>query len=370
MVVIEKEDAPARHQTSHNSGVIHSGVYYAEGSAKARLCVQGRRLLLEHLAEHAIPFELCGKLVVAVDEAERPQLRSLEARGRANGVEGLRVVGPDDIRAIEPHIRGAGALVVPGAGITSYARVAASFEAELRDRGVAFRYGSAVTAVDLIGSTVRLVAGSETLVADAAIACAGLQSDLVARLAGASPSPRIVPFRGDYYVLRPERAHLVRALVYPVSDPRFPFLGVHFTRRMDGPVWLGPNAVLAFAREGYGRADVNVAELAGTLGHRGFQRLALRYWRTGLAEMRRDYWRPAFLTALRRYLPELTESDLLSGPSGVRAQALDDDGRLLDDFAYDRIGRFLNVRNAPSPAATSSLALAREFADQLEAALV
>jgi len=366
--VVDKEDGPGRHQTSHNSGVIHSGVYYAEGSAKARLCVQGRRLLLDYLAEHAIPFELCGKLIVAVDESELPGLRALAARGRANGVEGLRLVGPDEIRAIEPAIRGVGALVVPGAGITSFARVAASLEGELRARGVVFRYGSRVTAVELVGSAVRLVTGTGTLVAEAAIACAGLHSDLVARMAGGPLSPRIVPFRGDYYVLRPERAHLVRALVYPVADPRFPFLGVHFTRRIDGQVWLGPNAVLAFAREGYGRADLNVSELLGSIGHRGFQRLARRYWRTGLAEMRRDYWRPAFLAALRRYLPELGEGDLLPGPSGVRAQALDDDGRLLDDFAYDRIGRFLGVRNAPSPAATSSLALAREFVDQLEAA--
>lgn len=366
--MVEKEDGPARHQTSHNSGVIHSGVYYAEGSAKARLCVQGRRLLLDYLGEHAIPFELCGKLIVAVDESELPGLQALAARGRANGVEGLRLVGPNDIGAIEPHVRGAGALVVPGAGITSFSRVAASLEAELRGRGVTFRYGSRVIAMDLVGSVVRLKTGAGTLVAGAAIACAGLQSDLVARMAGGPPSPRIVPFRGDYYVLRPERRHLVRALVYPVTDPRFPFLGVHFTRRIDGAIWLGPNAVLAFAREGYGRADVNLGELLGALGHRGLRRLALRYWRTGLAEMRRDYWRPAFLAALRRYLPELTEADLLPGPSGVRAQALDDDGRLLDDFAYDRIGRFLGVRNAPSPAATSSLALAREFADQLEAA--
>ncbi len=344
-------------------------MYYAEGSAKARLCVQGRRLLLEHLAERAIPFELCGKLVVAVDESELSGLRALAARGEANGVEGLRLVGPDDMRAIEPEVRGAGALVVPGAGITDFARVAVSLEDELRGRGVTFRYGSRVTAVDLVGPAVRLVTGTGRLVADAAIACAGLQSDLLARMAGGSPSPRIVPFRGDYHVLRPERAHLVRALVYPVADPRFPFLGVHFTRRIDGAIWLGPNAVLAFAREGYGRADVNVGELLGSLGHRGFQRLALRYWRTGLAEMRRDFWRPAFLAALRRYLPALTERDLLPGPSGVRAQALGDDGRLLDDFAYDRMGRFLNVRNAPSPAATSSFALAREFADELEAVL-
>ncbi len=366
-MVVEKEKTPAAHQTGHNSGVIHSGIYYRPGSDKARLCVEGRRLLLEHLAERKIPFELCGKLIVALTEDEVARLRELRERGDANGVEGVTWLEADRIRDVEPHTRGLAALHVPGAGIVDYTVVATRLAGELANAGVELRFGERVVRVESTRDPVRLRTTRGVVEADRAVACAGLHSDRLARLAGAPGVPRIVPFRGDYYVLRPGRSELVRGLIYPVPDPRFPFLGIHFTRRIDGAVWLGPNAVLALAREGYRRTDLDPRDLFEALTYRGFQRLAARYWRTGLDEMVRDLRKDAFLASLRAYVPELTENDLLPGPSGVRAQALGPGGELLDDFAFDTIDRLVNVRNAPSPAATSSLALARVFADRVAA---
>lgn len=368
VVVLEKEAGPARHQTGHNSGVIHSGLYYLPGSAKARLCVAGRKAMVEFCREHDVPVDVCGKLIVASDEAELGRLEELYERGVRNGLVGLEYVAASDIARHEPAVRGLRAIWVPEAGIVDYTRVAAALEADLRAAGVDLRYGTRVTGLRITAADVRLDTRAGAVTAQRVIACAGLHSDRLARMTGAAAAPKIVPFRGDYYVLRPERRALIRALVYPVPDPRFPFLGVHFTRRVDGDVWLGPNAVLAFAREGYRRTDIDVSDLAEAVGYSGFRSLAARFWRTGLAEMARDYAKPLFLAALRRYVPELTSSDLLPGPSGVRAQALDASGRLLDDFAYDQVGPVLNVRNAPSPAATSSLALASEFVDRLEAA--
>lgn len=368
VLVLEKEARPAQHQTGHNSGVIHSGLYYAPGSAKARLCVEGRRLLLDFCGERNIKVEICGKLVVASDESEMPRLESLRERGVANGLKGLRTVDQTGIEEIEPAVRGVAALWVPEAGIVDFSIVASALSEELRVSGVDFRFGAPVRSIEIGPTCVELQASDRVILAGRVVACAGLHSDRIARMAGASASPKIVPFRGDYYILRPERRSLVRGLVYPVPDPEFPFLGVHFTRRIDGAVWLGPNAVLAFAREGYGRSDLNLGDLVDSLRYTGFRRLAARYWRTGMAEMVRDLWKQKFLEALTRYVPSLTSADLLPGPSGVRAQALGSDGLLVDDFVYDTAGRLLNVRNAPSPAATSSLALAREFVDRLEAA--
>jgi L-2-hydroxyglutarate oxidase LhgO len=368
VVVLDKEAGPAAHQTGHNSGVIHSGLYYTPGSAKARLCVSGRRLLLEFCRERDVPVEVCGKLVVASDETELERLASLFERGGANGLRGLRLLGERDIAEIEPAVRGIRALWVPEAGIVDYRRVALALVEELADAGVTLRYDTEVQGFSIGRHSVDISTAHGTVTAAQVIACAGLQSDRLARMAGAAAEPRIVPFRGDYYILRESQRSLIRGLVYPVPDPRFPFLGVHFTRRIGGGVWLGPNAVLAFAREGYRRRDVDLSDLMESVSYRGFQRLALRHWRTGLAEIARDYAKPLFLAALRRYVPQLTAADLLPGPSGVRAQAVDVTGRLLDDFAYDSVGRVLNVRNAPSPAATSSLALAREFVDHADVA--
>lgn len=366
VVVVEKEHGPARHQTGHNSGVIHSGLYYAPGSAKARLCVTGRELMVEYCREHGVPFEICGKLIVAADESELARLDVLMDRGVRNGLTGLEYLTAEDIRKHEPAVRGLRAIWVPQAGIVDYTRVAETIAAEIGASGVTIVYDAPVTDLRVTAQEAQLVTPRGTITAERVIACAGLHSDRVARMTGAAAAPKIVPFRGDYYVLRRERRSLVRGLVYPVPDPRFPFLGVHFTRRIDGAVWLGPNAVLAFAREGYGRTDLDPRDLADALGYRGFRALATRYWRTGLAELARDWAKPLFLGALRRYVPELTMRDLAPGPSGVRAQALDESGQLLDDFAYDESERVLNVRNAPSPAATSSLALAREFVDRLD----
>ena len=369
VLVLEKEAAVARHQTGHNSGVIHSGLYYAPGSAKARLCVEGRKLLVDYCQDRGITVELCGKLVVATSEEERGQLAQLRERGRANGVSGIELLDARGLEAIEPAVRGRGGLWVPEAGIVDYTQVAQAIAREIASLGVEVRLEAAVVGLAIGEHEVRIETATGPVVAGSAIACAGLHSDVLARKAGAGPYPKIVPFRGDYYVLRPERRSLLRGLVYPVPDPRFPFLGVHFTRRVDGTVLLGPNAVLAFAREGYRRTDVRLADVVATLGDGAFARFALRHWRTGAAELARDYLKPLFLAALRRYVPALRSSDLLPGPSGVRAQALDADGRLVDDFAFDVAGRLVNVRNAPSPAATSSLALARAFVDRLEGAL-
>ena len=367
VVVVEKEHGPARHQTGHNSGVIHSGLYYTPGSAKARLCVVGRRLMVEYCRDRGVPVEICGKLIVAADERELGRLDELMERGVRNGLEGLEYLTAEDIAKHEPAVRGRRAIWVPQAGIVDYTRVAETIAAEIGAAGVTTVYDAPVTDLQVTSSEAQLVTPRGTIAAERVIACGGLQSDRIARMTGAAPAPKIVPFRGDYFVLRRERRSLVRGLVYPVPDPRFPFLGVHFTRRIDGAVWLGPNAVLAFAREGYGRADIAPRDLIDALAYKGFRALAMRYWRTGLAEIARDWAKPLFLAALRRYIPELALRDLVPGPSGVRAQALDESGRLLDDFAYDESERVLNVRNAPSPAATSSLALAGEFVDRLEA---
>ena len=359
LLVLEKEAVIAAHQSGHNSGVIHTGIYYAPGSLKARLCREGRALLEAYLEEKGIPFSRPGKLVVAVTEDELPRLATLEERARANGVEGLESVGPERIREIEPHARGLRALWSPRAGIVDFRDVAHGLADDIVARGGRIETERAVTGIRQGRGEVVLATPRGAVVARGAIACAGLWADRVAALGGETGPdvPRIIPFRGDYYTLTPEARHLVRGLIYPVPDPRFPFLGVHLTKRIDGAVWAGPNAVLAFARDGYGRRDVRLTDLVATLSYPGFLRLAARYWRTGLAELWRDWSAAAFLAQLRRYVPELRADQLVFGPSGVRAQALGRDGRLLDDFDLGGSERVLHVRNAPSPAATSSLAI-------------
>lgn len=364
--VLDKEPAIGQHQTGHNSGVIHAGVYYAPGSLKARACVAGKAKLIRFLEEHRIPYELCGKVIVATEESELPRLHELHKRGVANGVPGLELIGPRRLRELEPHTEGIQALYSPTTGIVDFGRVARAYADEVEARGGMILPGHEVTAIERRDGAHRLVTPVGTIEAGAVITCAGVYADRVARLTGAPEHPKIVPFRGDYYVLRPERAGMVRGLIYPVPDPRFPFLGVHFTRRMDGSVWLGPNAVLAFSREGYRLRDINLRDLAEILQFPGFRKLARRYWRTGGAEMYRDVSKRAFLKALQRYMPDLRPDDLLPGPSGVRAQALAPDGSLVDDFVVDQQDGALHVRNAPSPAATSSLAIAELIADSVE----
>jgi (S)-2-hydroxyglutarate dehydrogenase len=364
LAVVEKEAEPATHQTGHNSGVLHAGLYYAPGSLKALLCREGKAAMEAFAEAHDIPFERCGKLVVAIDEGELDRLAALRDRARANGVPGLEEVDGARIREIEPHVVGIRGLWSPSTGIIDFRRVALAMAAEITARGGAVLTGREVTAI-AVGSNEIVVstASGEPLRASLAIVCGGLHADRLARMTGDDRDPRIVPFRGDYYTLEQDARDLVRGLVYPVPDPRFPFLGVHFTRRIDGEVWAGPNAVLAFAREGYRRRDLSPRDLASTLSFRGFQRLALRYLRTGLAEMWRDWWKPAFVGELQRYVPEIRADQLRFGPSGVRAQALSSDGTLVDDFSLTGGPRVIHVRNAPSPAATSSLAIGSRLAD-------
>jgi len=368
LIVLEKEAAIARHQTGHNSGVIHSGIYYAPGSLKARLCVTGRAKLLAFCDAHAIPYDLCGKVIVATDAEELSRLDQLAERGRINGVSALEMIGPERLRELEPHAVGINALYSPATGIVDFSRVARAYAWEVTEHGGEIRTNHAVAAITQRDGYNRIETSAGDVTARWIISCAGLEADRVARITGAPRTPQIVPFRGDYYVLRPERRDWVNGMIYPVPDPRFPFLGVHFTRRMDGAVWLGPNAVLAFAREGYRRRDVNVRDLTEIVRYRGFRTLARHYWRTGIDELYRDFRKAAFLKALQRYMPELRMADLLPGPSGVRAQALGEDGALVDDFVVNVEGGALHVRNAPSPAATSSLAIGALIVDTAEQA--
>jgi len=357
VAVLEKEPELATHQSGHNSGVLHAGLYYQPGSLKARLCREGKAAIEAFAEAHDIPFERCGKLVVALDEGELPRLATLRERATANGVPGLEEVGPERIREIEPHAAGIRGLWSPETGIIDFRRVALAMAADLTGRGVTIETGREVRSLAERPDEVVVGTAAGDVRAGLVVACAGLQADRVAALSGSRDGPQIVPFRGDYYTLAPAARGLVRGLIYPVPDARFPFLGVHFTKRIDGAVWAGPNAVLAFAREGYRRRDLNPRDLFVTLTNRGFLRLATRYLGTGLAEMWRDWWKPAFVRELQRYVPEIRADQLMFGPSGVRAQAIARDGTLVDDFVLGGSGRILHVRNAPSPAATSSLAI-------------
>ena len=365
LAVLDKEPAVGRHQSGHNSGVIHSGIYYAPGSLKARLCVQGARELYAYCERKGIPAERCGKVIVASSDDELPRLQNLHERGTANGVQGLELIDPQRLREIEPHCVGVRALWSPNTGIVDFSRVVRAYADDVTSSGGDVLPGYAVTGFVDRPDQVVLETSAGEVEGRHVIACAGLYADRLARLTGAPRDPRIVPFRGDYWILRPDRRELVRNLIYPVPDPAFPFLGVHFTRRIeDGAVWLGPNAVLAFAREGYRRLDLRPRDLAEAVLYPGFQKLARKFWQAGMAEMVRDFSKTAFLRSLQRYIPELTLADLLPGPSGVRAQALGPDGSLIDDFVFNTQGRrIVHVRNAPSPAATSSLAIGREIAN-------
>jgi (S)-2-hydroxyglutarate dehydrogenase len=366
VVVVEREPHLADHQTGHNSGVVHAGLYYTPGSLKARLCREGKVALEAYCAEKGIVVNRVGKLVVALTQDELPRFETLEAKARENGVEGLETVGPERIRELEPHALGIRGLWSPGTGIVDFRAVANAYADDIRAAGGTIETSRALTGLrerdgDVIAETTR-----GDIVADRIIACAGLWSDRVAAMTGDDGSERIVPFRGDYYRLTPDARSLVRGLIYPVPDPQFPFLGIHFTRRHDGAVWAGPNAVLALARDGYRRYDFDLREMIAIARHAGFRRLARKFWRTGLAEQWRDLSKRAFADELRRYVPELRNDQLRFGPSGVRAQAIDPDGTLVDDFRLGGSRRIVHVRNAPSPGATASLAIARVLADESE----
>lgn len=361
ITVLEKESDVARHQTGHNSGVIHAGIYYKPGSHKARLCVEGARLLTEFCDTHGIRYERCGKVIVATDAAEVPRLHALHERGIANGVPGLAIVDPAQLRQIEPHARAVQALHSPHTGIVDFGEVARAFATVLRERDVTIRTHARVQSIGVTGSRVHIETTSGSLTAHKLVNCAGLHADRVAVSMGLRPDVRIIPFRGEYYTLRPEQ-RVVQGLIYPVPDPTFPFLGVHFTRRIGGEVEAGPNAVLALAREGYRWTTVRPREVLGTIAYRGFWAMSARYWRTGLYEMYRSANKQAFLRALQRLVPDLRESDMGPGGAGVRAQAVAADGSMVDDFHIVETPNAVHVLNAPSPAATASLAIGRHIA--------
>ena len=361
IVVVEKERQVAAHQTGHNSGVIHSGLYYKTGSLKARNCVAGAASMKRFCQENGVPFDECGKLVVATTAEEVPRLEALHERGKANGVPGLRMMQPEEFREIEPHCAGLRALQVTSTGIVDYAAVAEKYAELIRNAGSEIVLGAKVTGLrgDATGNIVETTAG--TFRSRYVINCAGLYSDTVTRMAGVETNLEVVPFRGEYYDIRPERRHLVRNLIYPVPDPRFPFLGVHFTRRINGMVDAGPNAVLAFRREGYRGASPDLNEAIEMLRFPGFRKMAAKYWRKGLAEQYRAWVKSAFTKELQKMVPELTESDLVQGGCGVRAQAIDAQGNLVDDFYFVHSGSMIHVCNVPSPAATASLEIGKEI---------
>jgi (S)-2-hydroxyglutarate dehydrogenase len=368
LCVLEREHRLAAHQTSHSSGVIHAGIYYAPGSLKARLCVEGARLLYAYCDERGVEARRNGKLIIATEQSELPRLDELERRGRANEVPGFRRVSPDEIAEVEPHARGIAALHSPETGVVDFARVAAGFAADVGAGGGSVLTGCEVLDLTPGSGSIAVRHRRGTIEAGFAISCAGAWSDRLAVAAGAPPEPRIVPFRGAYLRLRPERRNLVRASIYPVPDPDLPFLGGHLTRGIDGEVLLGPSALMVGARDAYRLSRVRRRDLASNLAWPGTWRLLRRFWRTGLTELRHAASRRAFVSELRRFVPELEVADVRPAFSGIRAQALDRDGRLVDDFVVHRTDRALHVRNAPSPAATSSLALARVIADQIDEA--
>lgn len=382
-ILLEKEKELAVHQSGHNSGVIHSGIYYTPGSLKARLCVRGATLAYEYCEKKGLPYKRCGKLIVAVEQEEIPRLKALYERGTKNNVRDLSIVDAKGIREREPYCRGIMALDSPYTGIVDWRMVALSYGADFEEAGGTVVTKYEVNDISMVkespaGSTegmkyplaVRDSKGNEVR-CRYVLTCGGLYSDRLSQISGCSREPRIVPFRGDYLVLKPEKNYLVKGNIYPVPDPRFPFLGVHFTPRMDGSIWLGPNAVLAFKREGYKMYDFNAQDFADALSFRGLQKLILRNITYGVGEMYRGVFIGAQVKVLQKYIPELSLSDVIRGPTGVRAQALDREGNLVDDFVFDGgvgdVGsRVLHVRNAPSPAATSSLAIAEMIADEVE----
>ncbi len=366
VAVLEREDSIAAHQTGRTSGVIHAGIYYRPGSLKARLCVSGARELYAYCEHHGIRTERSGKLIVATVEDELERLAELERRGRQNEVPGLRRIAGGEIRDIEPHSAGIAALHSPATGVVNFAEVATSFARDLTARGCEVATGCAVRALEPKGASISAHHARGTTRARAVVTCAGAWSDRLATAGGAPAEPRIVPFRGAYLRLRPERRDLVRGNIYPVPDPDLPFLGMHLTRRIDGEVLLGPSALMVGARDAYSLGRMRPRDLAQTLIWRGTWRLAAQFRRTALRELRNAVSRRAFVDELRRFVPELREADTLPGPAGIRAQALARDGSLVDDFVVHRTERAVHVRNAPSPAATSSLPLARLIADQLK----
>jgi L-2-hydroxyglutarate oxidase LhgO len=366
VVMLEKEDRIGAHQTGHNSGVVHAGLYYTPGSLKARLCRRGGALLKEYCAEKGIVYDEVGKLVVAVTDEDLARLSAIEARAGSNAVRGMRRVGPAGIREIEPHATGLAALYSPHTAITDFPAIARAYADDIIGAGGEVRLRSPVSQINPVPGALDVRAGGEGLRVDHLVVCAGGQSDRIAQLAGDDPEPRIVPFRGEYMFIRRQKSHLIRGLIYPVPDPRYPFLGVHFTRRVSGDVEVGPNAVLALAREGYRWSRVSPRDVWSIATWPGVWRMAARHWRTGVRELHGSISKRAYMRSASRYVPEIGPDDVVRAGAGVRAQALGRDGSLVDDFRVHRLGAVTAVRNAPSPAATSSLAIAEYVVDAIE----
>ena len=370
LLILEKEAEIARHQTGNNSGVIHSGLYYRPGSLKARSCVAGRKELMAFCDENAVPYEICGKVVVATSEEELPRLEELHRRGIANGLKDLQIIGPERLKELEPHATGIKGLHVPETGIIDYKKVAAAYAEKIRDAGGDIRLSQRVVGIlDRPEEIVLQTSGGDYRTKHL-INCCGLQSDIVAQMMGGGNNSeeehRIIPFRGEYYKIAPERQFLVRNLIYPVPDPTFPFLGVHFTRMARGGVEAGPNAVFAYAREGYRHTDINLSDLWRTISFKGFWAITGKYWQTGFGELYRSLSKSAFVRALQKLLPEIRENDLVPGGAGVRAQAVSASGALVDDFVIKQTRKAIHVLNAPSPGATASLAIGQQICETAE----
>ena len=362
IAVLEKEAEVALHQTGNNSGVIHSGIYYKPGSLKATNCIHGYHLLIDFCQTHGVPFERCGKIIVATDEAELPLLENIYNRGIANGLDGLKRLSGGELREHEPHVAGMAGIFVPQTGIVDYRLVSQKYAELLKQRGIHIHLDTKVLSIKQKPKEQVVETTNGDFSCTLVVSCGGLYSDVLARMTNPNLPVRIVPFRGEYYKLRTDREHLVKNLIYPVPDPNFPFLGVHFTRMAKGGVEAGPNAVLAFRREGYRKSQVHLGELTETLLWPGFQKVAAKYWRTGMGEMYRSFSKAAFTKALQKLIPEITSADLVEGGAGVRAQACDRTGGLVDDFMFHETDKAIHVVNAPSPAATSSLSIGETVA--------
>ena len=363
IVLLEKEHKLAAHQTGHNSGVIHSGIYYKPGSLKATNCINGYRQLLDFCDRNGVKYDLCGKIIVATNESEIQYLENIYIRGLENGLTGLKKIGREEIQALEPHCSGIKGIVVPQTGIINYTDVSLKYAELFQAKGGEIHMGQKVIGIESVVGTTTIVTEKTSYTTKLVINCAGLYSDKIASLTQKNIDVRIIPFRGEYYEIKKEKQYLVKNLIYPVPDPNFPFLGVHFTRMIGGGVEAGPNAVFAFKREGYKRTDVNFSELAGSLAWPGFRKVAMKYWKTGMGEYYRSFSKAAFTKALQKLIPEIKEEDLIPGGAGVRAQACDRTGGLIDDFMILEDSNSINVCNAPSPAATSSLSIGETVAN-------
>ena len=365
IVLIEKEPEVGTHQSGHNSGVLHSGIYYKPGSLKAQNCRTGKAAMEEFCEREGIDYEICGKVIVAVDDSEVPAMEKIYERGQANGVT-CEIIGPERLKEIEPYAAGVKAIYVPESGIVNYAQVSRRMAELIEQHGGKVHKGTRVTGLSNHSDAITVQSTQGDFQADWVVNCGGLQSDRVAKMSGVKPDAKIVPFRGEFYELKKEAYHLCNHLIYPVPDPSFPFLGVHFTRMIDGSVECGPNAVLAFAREGYRKLDINLFDLCESLTYSGFRKLAWKYWKVGMGEMWRSFSKRAFVKALQRLLPAIESKHLVPARAGVRAQALSPDGNMVDDFLIQKNERVVNVCNAPSPGATSSLNIGTLIADEIQ----